>query len=112
MLKTLRNLTLSAAALAALLAAAPKAAAQFPLPPSPHQVREMWYRRHGGWHYGHYYATPRYRVYSGYRFYAYRPGPGYVYVRNYGWCYPPYAGAVWVPAHYGRGGVFIEAHFR
>ncbi len=47
----LRNMTLTAAALAALTLTAPKAAAQwkgFPLPPSPHQVREMFQERHGG----------------------------------------------------------------
>jgi hypothetical protein len=48
---TMRNLTLTAAALAALTVIAPKAAAQpwkgFPLPPSPHQVREMFQERHG-----------------------------------------------------------------
>lgn len=47
----MRNLTLAAAALAALTVIAPKATAQpwkgFPLPPSPHQVREMFQERHG-----------------------------------------------------------------
>ncbi len=48
---TMRNLTLSAAALAALTVSAPKAAAQwkgFPLPPSPHQMKEMIQGRQGG----------------------------------------------------------------
>ncbi|MEO8053800.1 MAG: hypothetical protein ABI768_01505 [Acidobacteriota bacterium] len=48
---TMRNLTLTAAALAALTVIAPKATAEpwkgFPLPPSPHQVREMFQERHG-----------------------------------------------------------------
>ena len=52
----MRNLTLTAAALAALTVIAPKATAQpwkgFPLPPSPHQVREMFQERHGGHSYG------------------------------------------------------------
>jgi hypothetical protein len=116
MKKMLRNATLSAAALAALVCAAPKAsAAHFPFPPTPREMREMWRERHGDWHHPHYaryYSGPRYRVYAGHRFYAYRPGPGYVHVRGYGWCYPPYAGAVWVPGHYNRGGIWIEAHFR
>jgi hypothetical protein len=50
MKNTTRNLTLSAAALAALVSIAPKASAEpwknFPLPPSPHQVREMLRDRH------------------------------------------------------------------
>jgi hypothetical protein len=122
----MRTLTLSAAALAAL-AAAPMASANpwghFPLPPTPHEMRGMWNARHGERHYGYHakhaypygrYAYPhgRYRVYAGRRFYAYRPGPAYVYVRGYGWCTPPYAGAVWVPGHYGPRGLWIEAHFR
>ena len=122
MKKMTRNLTLSAAALAALVAFTPSASAQFPLPPTPHQVSQMWHARHDGYynyHYSHryyvpyarHYYYPSYHVYSGYRFYAYSPGPGYVYVNGYGWCYPPYAGAVWVPGHYGHGHVWISARF-
>ena len=48
----MRNLTLSAAALAALTVSAPKASAQpwkgFPLPPSPHEIKETIEGRQGG----------------------------------------------------------------
>jgi hypothetical protein len=143
MKNTLRNLTLSAAALAALTVTAPKAEAEpwrnFPLPPSPHQVREMWrerhesprreFREHGygyGNGYGHYgrayvgpvrpgvrygYAAP-FRVLSGVRFFSYCPGPGYVYVADYGWVLPPFFGAVWIPGHYDFRGFWIEGFWR
>ncbi|MGA7993032.1 MAG: hypothetical protein WCC53_16515 [Thermoanaerobaculia bacterium] len=139
MKNTMRNLTLSAAALAALTVIAPKASAEpwknFPLPPSPRQVREMWRERHesprhefrergtGYGQYGRAYAAPvrpyvRYgyaapfRVLSGFRFYAACPGPGYVYIANYGWALPPYYGAVWIPGHYDFEGFWIEGHWR
>lgn len=171
---TMRNLTLAAAALAALTVTAPKAAAQpwkgFPLPPSPHQVREMFQERHGssgnhapghgygnygrdsyGGRYGHgaygggyrgpsggygrgdhrgyerrYVAPVRpyarygygggygapYRTYSGFRFYSSCPGPGYVYIANFGWGLPPFAGAVWYPGYTDDEGFWIEGFWR
>jgi hypothetical protein len=143
--RTLRNLTLTAAALAALTVTAPKAAAEpwrnFPLPPSPHEVREMFRGRHesprqefreerhehgyGGYGYrGRVYVAPRpvvrygygwaapYRVYSGFRFYSACPGPGYVYIANCGWALPPFFGAVWVPGHYDFEGFWVEGFWR
>ena len=50
----------------------------------------------------------RYSVYGGSRFYSSCPGAGYVYVNDLGWVYPPYAGAVWVPAHYDDDGYYVE----
>ncbi|HQQ77690.1 MAG TPA: hypothetical protein PLB01_10075 [Thermoanaerobaculia bacterium] len=144
----MRNLTLTAAALAALTVTAPKAAAEpwknFPLPPSPHEVREMWRERHetprqeyrehgrGGYGYGHrygyghgpVYVAPRpvvrygygyaapYRTYAGFRFYSACPGPGYVYVANYGWARPPFFGAVWVPGYTDIDGFWVEGYWR
>jgi hypothetical protein len=166
----MRNLTLAAAALAALTVSAPKATAApwkgFPLPPSPHQVKEMFQERHGsqGYRYenggrgysgsyghggyghggygayggyrgysrgtyggyGYRYAAPvrpyvryygggyaaPYRTYAGFRFYSSCPGPGYVYVANFGWALPPFAGAVWYPGYYDDGGVWIDGCWR
>jgi hypothetical protein len=160
MKNTMYNLTLSAAALAALTAIAPKASAEpwknFPLPPSPHQVREMWRERHesprrefrehdgrwrnrdygyrgygyrgyggqgydgGGYGRDRFHAAPvrpfgvpsPFRVLSGFRFYAACPGPGYVYIANYGWALPPYYGAVWIPGHYDIEGYWVEGFWR
>lgn len=153
---TMRTLTLSAAALAALTVIAPTASADgpfrhVPLPPSPHEVREMWRGRHesprqefreharefrgrefrggewrehgyGGWdrayvaprpvvRYAPLWATP-YRVFSGFRFYAACPGPGYVYIANNGWVLPPWFGAVWIPGHYDVDGFWVEGFWR
>jgi hypothetical protein len=144
----MRNLTLTAAALAALTVTAPKAAAEpwrnFPLPPSPHEVREMFRERHEsprrefreerheryearehGTHgyrgyvapvrpvvrYGYGYAAP-YRTYAGFRFYSACPGPGYVYIANYGWVVPPFFGAVWIPGHYDIEGYWVDGFWR
>jgi hypothetical protein len=138
---TMRNLTLTAAALAALTVTAPKASAKpwrnFPMPPSPHEVREMWHERHEsprqefrGYRYGGYgrgYVAPvrpyaRYgygygraepfRIISGYRFFSYCPGPRYVYIANCGWVLPPFFGAVWVPGHNDIEGFWVEGHWR
>jgi hypothetical protein len=152
---TLRTLTLSAAALAALTVIAPKASADgpfrhFPRPPSPREVRDMWHERHeslrpefrgperrefrerefrgGEWRgrgyggYGRAYVAPRpayrygyaapYRVFSGFRFYAACPGPGYVYIANSGWVLPPWFGAVWIPGHYDVDGFWVEGFWR
>ena len=49
-----------------------------------------------------------FRVFAGSRFYSYRPGPGYFYVGNLGWVFPPFPGAVWTPAHYDFDGFWIE----
>jgi hypothetical protein len=132
----MRNMTLTAAALAALTVTAPKAVAEpwknFPLPPSPHEVREMFRERHEryearehGTHgyrgyvapvrpyarYGYGYAAP-YRTYAGFRFHSACPGPGYVYIANYGWVVPPFFGAVWIPAHYDIEGYWVEGFWR
>lgn len=63
-------------------------------------------RRSAGF-YGRSYASP-FRVYAGSRFFSYCPGPGYFYVSDLGWAFPPFPGAVWVPAHYDFDGFFIE----
>jgi hypothetical protein len=142
---TMRNLTLTAAALAALMVAAPKAAADdrghggnrgnAPRPesrsfqrreaPRPayrgndrHEWRERGYggrayvaparpfARYGtGYGYGH--AAP-FRMVSVFRFYSACPGPGFVYIANTGWVFPPFFGAVWVPGHYDIEGFWVE----
>ncbi len=145
---TLRNLTLSAAALAALTVIAPKASADdrgrgrgFNAPRQElreHGRREIHGNTYGrGYGYGYrneyghgygwrgpgrYYVAPRpvfrygyaspFRVFSGFRFYSYCPGPGYVYIANYGWVFPPFLGAVWVPGHYDIDGFWIEGFWR
>jgi hypothetical protein len=136
---TLRNLTLSAAALAALTVTAPNASAddhgrgrreaprQEARGPerreSPRQeFRERGDRGHGrvvvaparpfvryGAGYG--YRAP-FRVFSGFRFYTAFPGPGYVYIADYGWVLPPFFGAVWVPGHYDIGGAWVEGFWQ
>jgi hypothetical protein len=57
--------------------------------------------------YGRGYVSP-FRVYAGSRFYSTRPGVGYFFVNGLGWVFPPFPGAVWVPAHYDFDGFFIE----
>ena len=49
---------------------------------------------------------------SGFRFYSAYPGPGYVYIAGYGWVLPPFFGAVWVPGHYDIGGFWVEGFWR
>ena len=55
-------------------------------------------------------AAP-YRVVGDVRLYRACPGPGYLYVGG-GWAHPPFRGAIWVPGHYNRFGVFIAGHWR
>ena len=138
---TMRNLTLSAAALAALMVAAPKASAddrgrgrtgsprqEFrghgnpghvnPGPVNPGQVWRAPGRTFGRPSGRAFVAPARsfarrgffapVRVFSGFRFFSYCPGPGYVYIANYGWIVPPFFGAVWVPAHYDVDGFYVE----
>lgn len=135
---TMRNLTLSAAALAALMAVAPKASADdrgHGRTASPRQE----FRGHGNpghvnpgqvWRApGRTFGRPSgrvapaqsfarrgffapVRVFSGFRFFSYCPGPRYVYIANYGWIVPPFFGAVWVPAHYDIGGLYVEGGWR
>ena len=111
----IRNLTLSAAALVAALVMAPKS-----------EAREIArFARPGGHVRVHaprrVYVAPRFytplrhavpfRVVSGVRFYGTCPGPGYVFVDG-GWALPPFASAVWVPAHYDRFGIRTGGHWR
>lgn len=144
---TLRNLTLTAAALAALMVTAPKAAAddrghggnrgnapgqesrsfqrrEAPRPEFRGNDRHEW-RERGTGGYGHAYVAPArpfvrygygyrapFRVASGFRFYPACPGPGFVYIANYGWASPPFFGAVWVPAHYDIDGTWVEGFWQ
>lgn len=166
---TIRNLTLAAAALAALTVIAPEASAQYrgrgrgnegtrqerreirgqdfrgsrgqdsrrterhewrgkgyrdpgryayaPTPRYGNYGHNGSYGRYGSYgHYGSYgyrggYAAP-YRLFSGFRFYAACPGPGYVYVAGYGWVLPPFFGAVWLPGHYDVGGYWVDGFWR
>jgi hypothetical protein len=144
---TMRNLTLTAAALAALMVTAPKAAAddrghggshgnaprqesrsfqrrEAPRPGTRDNGRHEWRERGTGgrayvaparpfarYGYGYGHAAP-FRVVSGFRFYSACPGPGFIYIANYGWVFPPFFGAVWVPAHYDIGGVWVEGFWQ
>lgn len=135
----MRTLTLSAAALAALVAAPKSSAAEFrrggarQMRPfrgetfrgrefrgrefrggefrgrelRGHEFRERAFVRPPAFFSGRSYVTP-FRVYAGSRFFSYCPGPGYFYVSDLGWAFPPFPGAVWVPAHYDFDGFFIE----
>jgi hypothetical protein len=132
----MRNLTLSAAALAALVSIAPMAAADEHgrgggasrgnerRESGRQEFREHAYRGpgryaytppvrsfYGAGYYGNRYAAP-YRVYAGSRFYSYRPSPGYFFISGLGWVFPPFAGAVWVPAHTEINGFFVEGCWR
>ena len=129
-----RSLTLSAAALAALVAIAPKSNAQEarrgearpsrPLQGQNFRAREFrggesrgpgfrggdfrgqgfrggGFRGHAfvrplAFSYGSRYIAP-FRVFAGSRFYSYCPGPGYIYIDDLGWVFPPFFGAAWVP---------------
>jgi hypothetical protein len=132
----IRSLTLSAAALAVLVAA-PKSNADGPRrtetretfrgsPGHGESFRGEAFRGrelHGrDWHargvarppasfYGRRYAAP-FRVFAGSRFYSYCPGPGYIYVDELGWIFPPFSGAMWIPAHVDRFGVRIGGFWR
>ena len=133
---TMRNLTLSAAALAALMVVAPNASAddrghgrtgsprqEFRGRGNPGHVNpgQVWRApgRTFGRPSGRVFVAPARsfarrgffapaRVFSGFRFFSYCPGPGYVYVANYGWIVPPFFGALWVPAHYDIDGFYVE----
>jgi hypothetical protein len=143
----MRNLTLSAAALAALMVVAPKASAQAWSrgrgSESPrrelrgHERRDFRgqefrghereefrgrefrgnafrgrsFSRPAAAFYGRGYVSP-FRVFAGSRFYSYRPGPGYFFVGDLGWVFPPFPGAVWVPAHYDYDSVWVEGCWR
>jgi hypothetical protein len=117
----MRNLTLSAAALAALVAA-PKSNAEGP---RRVETRETFRGNpgHSGSFRGEAFRGGRFRgnefrgrafvrppaffsgrrsiapfrVFAGSRFYSYCPGPSYIYVDELGWVFPPFFGAVWVP---------------
>jgi hypothetical protein len=139
----MRNLTLTAAALAALTVTAPKAAAddhgrsqnrreaprQEVREHERHELHEHGYGGYGGYgryegygrgyaapvrpfvRYGYGYAAP-FRTFAGFRFYSACPGPGYVYIANYGWVVPPFFGAVWIPGHYDIEGYWVEGFWR
>ena len=148
---TKRNLTLAAAALAALTGIAPEASArdrghgrgaETPRQENRHargperrefrghesrgderrETRGNAYRGPGRYayapplRYGYYahragHAVP-FRIFSGFRFFAACPGPGYVYIANYGWVLPPFFGAVWIPGHYDIGGYWVDGFWR
>jgi hypothetical protein len=140
----MRNLTLSAAALAALVSIAPTADAQYRGAgrgnESPRQefrergrgefrgreFREREFRerefRGAGFRgraffpapvrvFGRRYVSP-FRVFAGRRFYSYCPGPGYVYIADYGWGLPPFLGAVWIPGYTDIDGFRVEGYWR
>jgi len=97
--KPTKLLTLAAAALAVTVAA-PKMEA------NPHvswgvSVGPVYVAR---------YHNP-YRVVGGYRYYRYRPGPGYVRV-TYGWGWRPHRRAIWVPPHHGPHGHWVHGSWR
>ena len=52
-----------------------------------------------------------FRVFGGFRFFSFCPGPGFVWVDDCGWVFPPFAGAVWVP-RFDRFGVVIGGFWR
>ncbi len=121
----IRNLTLAAAALAALTVIAPKASAderghvRGPGSHAPAFHAPAWRGPSRAYvaparpfvRYGYGYRAP-YRAFAGFRFYPYCPGPGYVYVASYGWALPPFFGAVWIPGHYDIGGFWVEGFWQ
>jgi hypothetical protein len=52
-----------------------------------------------------------FRVFAGSRFYSYCPGPGYIYIDDLGWVFPPFSGAFWVP-RFDRFGVRVGGFWR
>ena len=52
-----------------------------------------------------------FRVFGGFRFFSYCPGPDYIYIDDLGWVFPPFVGAVWVP-RFDRFGVRIGGFWR
>jgi hypothetical protein len=61
--------------------------------------------------FGRGYVSP-FRIFAGRRFYSYCPGPGYVYIANYGWAVPPFFGAEWIPAYTDEDGFQVEGWWR
>jgi hypothetical protein len=130
----MRTLTLTAAALAALVAAPQSNADEFRRGEARetrqfrgetfhgrgfrgefrgHGFRGPVFREHAFVRpafFGHRRFTP-FRVFGGFRFFSYFPGPGYVWVDDCGWVLPPFAGAVWVP-RFDRFGVVIGGFWR
>ncbi|MGE5715773.1 MAG: hypothetical protein ACM369_03895 [Acidobacteriota bacterium] len=64
-----------------------------------------------GGYYGRHYVSP-FRVYAGSRFYSDCPGPGYVYVDDLGWAFPPFPGARWFRGYVDGFGVQIDGCWR
>jgi hypothetical protein len=120
----MRTLTLSAAALAALVVAAPQsnadqvrrgeARATRPFRGQTFRGGESRGREfrggalRGNEFRGRAFARPPaffsgrgriapFRFFAGSRFFSYCPGPGYIYIDDLGWVFPPFAGALWVP---------------
>jgi hypothetical protein len=135
----MRTLTLSAAALAALLAAPQSNADQvrrggaretrtfrgetFRGGESRGQSFRPGRQFHGNEFHGRAFSRPAaffsgrrsiapFHVFAGSRFFSYCPGPGYIYIDGLGWVFPPFAGAFWVPAHADRFGVRIGGFWR
>jgi hypothetical protein len=144
----LRTLTLSAAALAALVAAPKSEARDFRWGGGRemrtfrgetfrgHEFREHEFRGGDfrgrefrgreffdrGWHNRPFFHRPAFffgrrhvvpfRVFAGSRFFSFCPGPGYIFVDDLGWVFPPFVGAVWVPAHFNRFGVWVGGCWR
>jgi hypothetical protein len=52
-----------------------------------------------------------FRFFAGSRFFSYCPGPGYLYIDDLGWVFPPFADALWVP-RFDRFGVRIGGFWR
>lgn len=138
-MKTLmRTLTLSAAALAALVAAPKSNAAEFRRGEARQmrpfrgetfrgrefrggefrggefrgrEFRERAFVRPPAFFSGGRHIAP-FRVFAGSRFFSYCPGPGYIYIDDLGWVFPPFVGAMWVPAHFNRLAVQIGGFWR
>jgi hypothetical protein len=139
----MRTLTLSAAALAALVAAPKSNAAEFrrgearQMRPSRGEtfrgnpghggnLRGETFRgreSRGGEFRGRAFVRPPaffsggrhiapFRVFASSRFFSYCPGPGYIYIDDLGWVFPPFVGAMWVPAQFNRFGVQIGGFWR
>jgi len=89
---TLRNVTLAAASLVAAVSFTPRSEAA---------VRVRVGVRVG---------APL-RVVAPVRVVGVRPGPRYLLVEG-AWVLPPWSGAVWVPGHYDRFGVYVAPHWR
>jgi len=119
----MRTLTLSAAALAVLVVAAPPSNAQVrrgearATRPSRGETFRGGESRGRGFRGGEFrgnefrgraFSRPPvffsgrghiapFRFFAGSRFFSYCPGPGYIYIDDLGWVFPPFVGALWVP---------------